>query len=296
MLSGEVDSRLRGNDNRLFMGALPMKKQTQLLILITIALLGLIGCQSGEAEPQILRVATTTSTVDSGLMDVILPAFEAEYDTTVELIAVGTGQALAMGEAGDVDIVLVHARNLEDEFVAAGHGVDRRDVMYNDFVILGPADDPAGIMGMESAAAAMAQLAASEAAFVSRGDNSGTHNRELALWAAANIEPSGDWYQSVGQGMGASLTIADEQPAYIIADRGTFIKREADGLGLVVLVEGDGLLANEYGIIAVNPAVHEGVNYDSALEFINWFVTDDTQEAIEAYKLEGQQLFYGNAE
>ena len=272
-----------------------MKKQTQILILTAIALFGLIGCQS-EEEAQTLRVATTTSTVDSGLMDVILPAFEEEYETAVELIAVGTGEALALGEAGDVDIVLVHARNLEDEFVAAGHGVDRRDVMYNDFVILGPADDPAGISGMESASAAMAQLATAEAPFVSRGDNSGTHNRELSLWEAAGIDPSGEWYQSVGQGMGASLTIAAEQPAYIIADRGTFIKREADGLGLIVLVEGDGLLANEYGVIAVNPAVHEGVNYDSALKFINWLTTDDTQAAIEAYKLEGQQLFYGNAE
>lgn len=271
-----------------------MKKKMQYIILIAITLIVLIGCQT-EKEPEVLRVATTTSTVDSGLMDVILPAFEEEYNSSVELIAVGTGQALAMGEAGDVDIVLVHARNLEDEFVAAGHGVDRRDVMYNDFVILGPADDPAGIMGMESAADAMAEVAASETSFVSRGDNSGTHNRELALWAAAGIEPQGDWYQSVGQGMGASLTIADEQPAYIIADRGTFIKREADGLGLIVLVEGDGLLANEYGVIAVNPEVHDGVNYELATDFINWFTTAETQEAIEAYKLEGQQLFYGNA-
>jgi len=271
-----------------------MKKPLQYLILIVVVLFAFTSCQK-EEELQVLRVATTTSTVDSGLMDVILPDFEEEYNASVELIAVGTGQALAMGEAGDVDIVLVHARNLEDEFVAAGHGVDRRDVMYNDFVILGPADDPAGIVGMEHAAEAMVKVAELETPFVSRGDNSGTHNRELSLWAAAGIEPQGEWYQSVGQGMGASLTIADEQPAYIIADRGTFIKREADGLGLIVLVEGDGLLANEYGVIAVNPELHEGVNYDLATDFINWFTVDDTQAAIEAYKLEGQQLFYGNA-
>ena len=273
-----------------------MKKRIQLIILLAIALLALAGCQSKtEDAPQVLRVATTTSTVDSGLMDVILPAFEEEYNASVELIAVGTGQALAMGEAGDVDIVLVHARNLEDEFIAAGHGIDRRDVMYNDFVILGPAADPAGIMGMEHADAALAQIAAAEAPFVSRGDNSGTHNRELSLWEAAGVEPQGEWYQSVGQGMGASLTIANEQPAYILADRGTFLKRNADGLGLIILVEGDGLLANEYGVIAVNPAVHEGVNYALATDFINWITADETQDAIEAYKLEGQQLFYRNA-
>lgn len=271
-----------------------MKKQLQRIMLLIVAIFTFIGCQSVD-ESQTLRIATTTTTVDSGLMAVILPVFEEEYNATVELIAVGTGEALALGEAGDVDIVLVHARNLEDAFVDAGYGVNRRDVMYNDFVILGPADDPAGIRGLESAADALAQLAAAEALFVSRGDNSGTHYQELALWAVANIEPQGDWYQSVGQGMGASLTIAENQPAYILSDRGTFIKRKADGLQLEILVEGNDLLANEYGVMAVNPELHENINHALAMAFINWITADETQNAIESYTVEGQQLFYGNA-
>ncbi len=271
-----------------------MKNKTQFFIFLSVMIFVFIGCQS-EAEPSVLRVATTTSTVDSGLMDVILPNFEEKYNAEVELIAVGTGQALALGEAGDVDIVLVHARKLEDAFVEAGHGINRQDVMYNDFVILGPADDPAGIAGMESAAAALSMIAETETPFVSRGDNSGTHNRELGLWEAAGIEPQGEWYQSVGQGMGASLSIANEQPAYILADRGTFLKRNAEGLDLIILVEGDGLLANKYGVIAVNPELHEGVNIEMANQFIEWLTAVETQDAIEAYTLEGEQLFYRNA-
>ncbi len=270
-----------------------MQKQLQLLILILMMFFITIGCQS-ETKPALLRVATTTSTIDSGLMDIILPAFEEKYNADVELIAVGTGQALALGEAGDVDIVLVHARKLEDAFVEAGHGINRQDVMYNDFVILGPADDPAGINGMESAAAVLTIIAETETPFVSRGDNSGTYNRELGLWEEAGIDPQGEWYQSVGQGMGASLSIADEQPAYILADRGTFLKRNAEGLGLVIHVEGDGLLANKYGVIAVNPELHDGVNNELATDFIDWLTAVETQDAIEAYKLEGEQLFYRN--
>ncbi len=266
-----------------------MKKM--LVVFISIFLL-LAACQS---EPQSLRLATTTSTQDSGLLDVIVPDFEQQTGIDVEVIAVGTGEALALGSSGDADVVLVHARDQEDAFIAAGDGVERFDVMYNDFVVLGPESDTAGIRGMAEAPAALAQIAAAQAPFISRGDNSGTHSREKALWAAAGIEPAGDWYQSVGQGMGATLTIADEQQAYTLSDRATFIKRVAEGLGLVVLVEGDASLLNQYGVIAVNPEKHPGVNAAGARQFIDWMLSPETQDAIDAYSVNGQQLFFANA-
>lgn len=265
-----------------------MKKALILLLLILM----LAACQSG---PQSLRLATTTSTQDSGLLDVIVPDFEEQTGIDVEVIAVGTGEALALGSGGDADVVLVHAREQEDAFIAAGDGMERFDVMYNDFVVLGPENDPAGIRGQAEAPAALAQIAAAQAPFISRGDNSGTHSREKALWTAAGIEPAGDWYQSVGQGMGATLTIADEQQAYTLSDRATFIKRAAEGLGLVVLVEGDASLLNQYGVIAMNPEKHPDVNADGAQQFVNWILSPQTQAAIDAYSVNGQQLFFANA-
>ena len=232
-----------------------------------------------------LTLATTTSTYDSGLLDAILPVFEEETGITVEVVAVGTGQALALGEQGDADVLLVHARAREDEFMAAGHGTRREDVMYNDFVIVGPPDDPAGIAGMDNAAAAMAQIAGSGATFVSRGDDSGTHTKEKSIWEAAGIEPSGDWYQSIGQGMGATLTFADEEQAYTLSDRATYLARtlEDDGFELVIVVEGDPILFNPYGVMTVNPDKSDQINAEGANEFIDWLISVPTQQLISEF-------------
>ncbi|MCG8478829.1 MAG: substrate-binding domain-containing protein [Spirochaetales bacterium] len=176
-----------------------------------------------EAQADRVRLATTTSTENSGLLDMILPVFTEMYGIAVDVVAVGTGAALELGRNGDADVVMVHARSLEDQFVAEGYGVNRRDIMYNDFIILGPADDPAGVAEATSASEAMSRIAAAEAVFISRGDNSGTHNRELQLWESAGVTPAGRWYREVGQGMGAVIAITDEEEAYTLADRGTFI-------------------------------------------------------------------------
>ena len=244
-------------------------------------------------QPGRLVLATTTSTRDSGLLDVILPDFEAQNGIPVDVIAVGTGQSLKLGEDGNAEVVLVHARALEDAFMEAGHGVRREDVMYNDFVIVGPPSDPAGIAGMTDAAASAAQIAAAEAPFVSRGDNSGTHVKEQKMWAAAGIEPSGDWYISAGQGMGAVLTMANEQEAYTLSDRATYLARTLEGTDLVILVEGDPVLFNPYGVIAVNPEKNPAIQGDVADQFIDWLISVPTQELISRYGVEefGQPLF-----
>jgi tungstate transport system substrate-binding protein len=241
-------------------------------------------------------LATTTTTVDSGLLPSILPAFEHTYDARVDVIAVGTGEALALGRAGDVDVVLVHARPAEDEFVAAGYGINRRDVMFNDFILLGPPADPAGVRGWTDPVAALLQIRAARALFASRGDQSGTHARERTLWAAAGVQPQGDWYQEVGQGMGATLTIASEKRAYTLSDRGTFIARQTRGIDLEIMVEGDSRLLNPYGIIAINPELHDGINGEMAARFIEWITSAGTQAAINALRIDGQQLFFGNAD
>ncbi len=284
-----------------------MRKAVQLFLPVTLLIVRLVGCAASTptaapateepaAEAGRLILATTTSTADSGLLDAILPDFEAQYGVTVDVIAVGTGQALAMGAAGDADVVLVHARAQEDEFVASGDGTQRYDVMYNDFVIVGPADDPAGLRGMESAAGAFAAIASQQAAFISRGDESGTHTKELAIWAEAGIEPAGDWYQSAGQGMGAVLTMSDEQRAYTLADRATYLAMQAEGLSLDVLVEGDPILFNSYGVIPVNPEKHPGVNFEMAQNFADWITSVETQELIQSFKVGGNQLFYPDSE
>lgn len=233
-----------------------------------------------SGEPQSFILATTTSTENSGLLAFILPEFEEEYGVTVEVVAVGTGQALQLGEDGNADVLLVHARAREDEFMDAGHGSRREDVMYNDFVIVGPPDDPAGISGMTDAAAAFAAIAAAEAPFVSRGDDSGTHTKELAIWAEAGVEPGGDWYNSAGQGMGAVLTIADEESAYTLSDRATYLARTLEEIGLEILVEGDPILFNPYGVIAVNPEKGDHIKADLANQFIDWLISVPTQEMI----------------
>jgi tungstate transport system substrate-binding protein len=243
-----------------------------------------------------LILATTTSTQDSGLLDYILPDFEKKYDATVDVVAVGTGQAIALGTSGDADVLLVHARSQEDAFVEAGDGTMRYDVMYNDFIIVGPADDPAGIKGLTSAVDALKAIADKKAIFISRGDKSGTNTKELALWKAAGITPEGDWYESAGQGMGEVLTMAAEQQAYTLSDRATYVVRKADGLDLDILGEGDTLLFNPYGVIPVNPEKHPNVNAELGQAFADWITSLETQELIASYKVSDQQLFTPSSE
>ncbi len=246
------------------------------------------------AESGRLRLATTTSTENSGLLAELIPPFEDRTGLKVDVIAVGTGQALKLGETGDVDLVLVHARASEDAFVAAGHGVDRRDVMHNDFIILGPSRDPAGVRDMGNAAEALKAIANRRVSFISRGDDSGTHKKEKALWKQAGLSPKGRWYRDVGQGMGAVITMSDDMQAYTLADRGTYLSMKSK-IALEVLVEGDPKLFNPYGIIAVNPAKHPHVNYNGAMRFIAWITSPEGQNIIGAVQREGQVLFYPDA-
>lgn len=238
-----------------------------------------------------IKLATTTSTENSGLLDELLPVFEDQSGYRVDVIAVGTGKAIAHGEAGDVDLIMVHARSREDAFVDAGYGVNRRDLMHNDFVILGPAEDPAGIKGGTGAAEALARIAEAEADFVSRGDDSGTHTKERSLWAAAEVEPAGKWYKEAGQGMGAVLTMTNDMGGYTMADRGTYLAM-MDTLALEVLVEGDPALYNPYGVIAVNPQRHPHVNNQGAMAFIDFLTGETGQSIIRGYRRNGEVLFF----
>ena len=259
---------------------------------------GVLMASYKPPEPEKLILATTTSTENSGLLAHILPDFEAKYNATVEVIAVGTGQALKLGEDGNCDVVLVHARSEEDAFVEAGYGVNRKDLMYNDFVVIGPKDDPAGIKGMADAAEAFKKIAEARSRFVSRGDESGTHTKEKEVWEKAGVTPGGDWYISAGQGMGAVLTMANEQLAYTLTDRGTYLARTLEGIDLPILVEGDPILFNPYGIMAVNPEVYSRVNFDLAMSFIHWFTSVPTQEVIGEFGKDkfGQPLFVPDSE
>jgi tungstate transport system substrate-binding protein len=254
-------------------------------------------------EQQTLRLATTTSTADTGLLDAILPDFEQQYQAKVDVVAVGTGQALKLGENGDADVVLVHARKQEDAFVAAGNGVNRRDVMYNDFVVVGPADDPAGIKGMTSAVTAFKAIAAKSATFDARGDQSGTSTKELSIWASTGLTPTAElgWYKSLGQGMGETLITANEQRAYTLSDRGTYLSMHDKLPNLAILVGGESIadnadksLLNPYGVIPVNPQKHPGVNAELAEQFAEWLTSAPTQEKIAAFGQDkfGQSLFH----
>lgn len=288
------------------------KRIVNLFLLVALVMGLMVGCgttptpapaepTAAPAEPtaapaeegERLILATTTSTQDSGLLDVILPDFEKQAGVPVEVIAVGTGQAIELGEAGDADVLLVHARSREDAFMADGHGVRREDVMYNDFIIVGPASDPAGVAGMTDAAAALTQIAEAQAKFISRGDDSGTHTKELSVWKAAGIEPAGDWYISAGQGMGEVLTMADEQEAYALSDRATYLARTLEGTDLQILVEGDKVLFNPYGVIAVNPDKSPEIKNELANQFIDWIISVPTQEMIGQFGVEefGAPLF-----
>jgi tungstate transport system substrate-binding protein len=274
------------------------------LTFIICLLLLLVACGSGE--PEVLRLATTTSTDDSGLLAAILPDFEEANNAQVNVVAVGTGQAIALGEAGDADVILVHARSREDDFVAAGHGTARYDVMYNDFVLVGPAADPAGVGGMTVVGDALAAIAGAEALFASRGDDSGTHTKELALWEVAGlgVDANNEWYSSLGQGMGDTLVFANEAGAYTLTDRATFLATQANLPNLAILVGGDSIadnqdpnLLNPYGVIPVNPD-KGNINEALAQQFVEWLTSLETQELIAAFGVEqfGQPLFYPDSE
>jgi tungstate transport system substrate-binding protein len=238
-----------------------------------------------------LRLATTTSTENSGLLAELLPVFEKANDCKVDVIAVGTGKAIKLGETGDVDVVLVHARSKEDKFVADGFGVGRRDVMYNDFVLLGPETDPAGINGTKDTAAAMAKIVAAKATFVSRGDDSGTHTREKQLWKAANITPSGSTYLEAGRGMGEVIIMAGERQGYTLSDRATYLAFKGK-TPLRIVVEGDKRMFNPYGVIMVNPAKHPHVKVALAQKFIDFLTSAEGRILITGFRRGGEQLFY----
>lgn len=242
-------------------------------------------------EPALVRMATTTSTENSGLFKVIQPVFEKALDIRVHVIAVGTGKALELGRRGDVDVVLVHAKSAEEAFVKAGYGIERHEIMYNDFVIVGPPGDPAGVRDMHDAGKAFARIAGAAATFVSRGDDSGTHKKENAIWQQAAIQPAGEWYRQVGQGMGKTLQIAGEMDGYTLVDRGTWLAYRANS-PLRLLVSGGEELKNPYGMIAVNPGRFPDVNHAAVQRLIDWFATPAAHALIAGYKVDGEQLFY----
>jgi tungstate transport system substrate-binding protein len=250
-----------------------------------------------HAQQKFITVASTTSTEQSGLFKHLLPIFEKQTGIQVRVVAVGTGQALDIGRRGDADVVLVHARPLEEKFMAEGQGVKRFDVMYNDFVLIGPKGDPAHVRGMKDVVAAFRKIKDAQAPFVSRGDRSGTHFAELEIWKLAGIDiakEKGPWYRDTGQGMGPALNTAAAMNAYILSDRGTWLsfKNRAD---LVIAVEGDRRLFNQYGVMLVNPAKHPSVKAALGQEFIDWLISRPGQDAIASYKINGQQLFFPNA-
>ncbi|MEW6753213.1 MAG: substrate-binding domain-containing protein [Candidatus Latescibacterota bacterium] len=260
---------------------------------VTAVLLVLAGLPAARAQTA-LRLGTTTSTYETGLLDHLLPPFEQAHGIQVHVLSTGTGKALRLAENGDVDLILVHDRQDEERFVAQGLGVNRRDVMYNDFVLLGPASDPAAIRGLADAAAALGRIAGAGQTFVSRGDDSGTHRRERALWAQAGLSPAGTWYLEAGQGMSATLRLADEKNAYLLSDRSTYLYQQGE-LRLPVLVEGGPELRNPYGVIAVSPYRHAHVQYEAAMALIAWLTSPACQERIAAYRKDGHVLFHPGA-
>ncbi len=269
---------------------------TSILILSTFIITTSVfafSCKKKVKNTEII-LATTTSTYDSGLLDELIPAFEEETTYKVKPIAVGTGEAIAMGERGEIDVILVHSREEEDRFVEEGYGTERRDVMHNDFVIIGPEDDPSDISGL-TAVEAYITISANEASFVSRGDDSGTNKKEIEIWEEAGTTPQGDWYIESGQGMGETLRIADEKQAYTMTDRGTYLSQR-DSLSLVVMVEDDEILFNPYGVIVLNPEKHKDIdiNYEGAQAFVEFITGEKGQAIIKEFGVAeyGQPLFY----
>lgn len=287
-----------------------MKRIMKYALLGALVLSLLAGCapkteegDNAEAPPapapenSEIILSTTTSTQDSGLLDFLLPIFTEDTGYEVKTIAVGTGKALQMGRDGEADVLLVHAKDDELKFVEEGDGTERHDVMYNDFVLVGPKDDPLGLkeQSPNDILAALKTIAEQETTFVSRGDDSGTHKKELNIWKAADIEPAGDWYLSAGSGMADVLKIADEKQGYTITDRATYLSMKAD-LELDIIVEGDENLFNQYGVIPVNPEKGETINNDGAVAFMNWLLSEKGQSLIEEYGVEeyGEPLFIPN--
>lgn len=285
---------------------------------VTLVLAGLALATSGVCSEKVLKMSTTTSTQSSGLLDILLPELEKDTGIKVKVIAKGTGAAIRDGQDGNVDIIFVHAKGRELQFVTDGYGTERYPVMHNDFVLIGPAADKAGVKSAATTADALKKIAAAGAQFVSRGDDSGTHTKEQNLWVTCGLpmvdqkltivkkgqkkditinrpEGSETWYNSIGQGMGKAITYADEKQAYTLSDRGTYIKYKygkTPAIELEVLSEGDEALANPYGVIPVNPKKHAHVQYDMAMEFVNWITGSRGQKLIADYRLEGKQLFY----
>jgi tungstate transport system substrate-binding protein len=264
-------------------------------LILAVALVAALGASAAPAQDKSIVVASTTSTQDSGLFGHILPLFKAKTGIDVKVVAQGTGQALDTGRRGDADVVFVHAKSAEEKFVAEGAGVRRYPVMYNDFVLIGPASDPAGAKGKDIVAGLRA-IKGKAAPFISRGDRSGTHMAELELWKAAGIDigkEKGPWYKEIGQGMGAALNTASASNAYVLADRGTWLSFKNRG-DLAILVEGDKRLFNQYGVILVNPAKHPHVKTELGQAFINWLISPEGQQTIADYKINSEQLFFPN--
>ncbi|MFT5218837.1 MAG: tungstate transport system substrate-binding protein [Gammaproteobacteria bacterium] len=274
---------------RYFSGTQSMFNRVLSIIVIAVACAG-----PALADPTLVRLATTTSTQNSGLTDYLLPLFTEETSIRVHTIAVGTGKALRLGREGDVDVVLVHARPSELAFVEGGFGVKRYDVMYNDFVIIGPESDPAKVASSSSVKEVLSRIHQAKVQFVSRGDDSGTHKRELSLWQSSGAMPDGSWYLEVGQGMGRTLQIASELDAYTMADRGTWLAYK-NKVSVKLLYEGDPPLFNPYGIIAVNPQLHPHTNASGADQLIQWMISPAVQQLIADFTIEGEQLFVPSA-
>lgn len=277
-------------------------RESQKKLFAGVVLLAVVGAAASYAflsspREKSITLASTTSTENSGLLGYLLPIFKDESGIAVRVVAVGTGQAMRMAMKGDADVVLVHHRPSEEEFVKEGYGVERVAVMHNDFVIVGPASDPAGIKGMTDAAAALGRVRSSRAVFVSRGDDSGTHKRELSLWAALGFQPGdddGDWYRESGSGQGATLNVASEMEAYCLSDRASWVTF-ANKRSLELLVEGDPELLNPYSVILVSSQKHPHVKATEGQQFIDWLVSEPGQQLIAAYRVEGQQLFFPDA-
>ncbi len=259
-------------------------------------MLSVLGVTAASAGTRI-RCASTTSTQNSGLFDYLLPIVERETGIKVDVVAVGTGAALEIGKRGDADVLLVHAKDDELKLVKEGYFVNRHDVMYNDFIIVGPPADPADIKGLKSAVEAFRKISAAKAPFVSRGDNSGTNKKEIKIWKEAGMTPKGRWYLEVGQGMGKTLRIANEKRAYTLTDRGTWLAlKDREKLDLQVLVAGDRMLFNQYGVMAVNPERHPYVKYRAAMKFIDFLISEKGQKAIADFRdSRGNQLFHPDA-
>jgi tungstate transport system substrate-binding protein len=273
-------------------------RHRRVCLLFSMAVACIAACTlSAIAADRFITVASTTSTENSGLFRHLLPLFQQDTGIEVRVVAVGTGQAIELAQRGDAEVLFVHHKPSEEKFVAEGFGVARFDVMYNDFVVVGPRADPAGVKGLTDVATALAQVATKQAIFVSRGDDSGTHKLELSLWKTAGVDvaaASGTWYREAGAGMGATLNTASGLDAYSLTDRGTWISFKNRG-NLIILVEGDSRLFNQYGVMLVNPTKHPHVKATDGQTFIDWLLSDKGQQAIATFRIEGEQAFFPNA-